>query len=48
VAYGCGGSSPPFRTIKRKAPLVGLFYEALINADSEFQPLLSWRERYPT
>ncbi len=42
-----GVQVPPSAPSNEKAPLMGLFYESLINADSGRQ-LLSLRERYPT
>ena len=38
----------PFAPSNEKAPLLGLFYESLITADSELQLLLRLRQQYPT
>ena len=38
----------PFAPSNEKAPLLGLFYESLITADSELQLLLRLRQKYPT
>ena len=43
-----GVQVPPSAPSNEKAPILGLFYESLITADSELQLLLRLRQQYPT